>query len=300
MLGTNNLKFSPEILSRACAVDEFKGLWTGLEQFSSGLNRLGDVKKFGAGFRRVFDPLQEQEITTALIRIAHQPPRRGEQPVSYRTENIQLEILGKNGAVIGALETAPPEQIAPLMEKLVEWLNTALDKRELHPLLTIAMFTSIFLQISPFAEGNIRTARFLVLLLMLKAGYSYAPYAPLDGIMNAKAELIYDSLKHVQDSLESGRPDWSLWLRCFLIVLQEQGDVLHRKLGSEQSETATLPALSARVVNLFEKQDRIQMKEIVRLTNGRRSTLKLRLNELVEEGYLRRSGTARSTWYSRV
>jgi DNA-binding IclR family transcriptional regulator len=44
----------------------------------------------------------------------------------------------------------------------------------------------------------------------------------------------------------------------------------------------------------------MSMKEIERLTRGKRSTLKLRLKELVEQGYLMRHGQARSTWYSRI
>jgi Fic family protein len=299
MLGTKSIKITPDILARACAVDEFKGTWDGLQNFTTGLNVIKDVAKYGANFKRLFDPLKEQSITPDLILTAHAPPKKGMPLAGYKTEANQLIIM-KDGVAVGTLETAAPEDCEALMIKLVDWLNKSLDEKEFHPLLTIAIFTSIFLQISPFENHNMRTARFLILLLMLKSGYSYAPYVPLDSIMNSKAELIYSALEHTQLSLESGKPDWSVWLQCFFMILQEQKDVLNARLHAKESVTAELPPLSAKVIKLFETKDRIQMKELVKLTNGRRSTLKLRLGELVDDGYLKRHGTKRSTWYSRV
>ena len=300
MLGTNNLKVTPSILSRACAVDEFKGLWTGLEQFTTGLSVLDDVARYGARFKPVFDPLKERPFTTLLIRTAHKPPNKGEEITPYRSATQRLEIM-QGEKVVGTLETAQPEDIEKLMTKLVDWLEKAMEKREQHPLVMIGIFTAIFLQIAPFESGNIKTVRFLLLLLMLRAGYSYAPYLPVDRMMDSRAKEIFSALEYTQQSLESGKPDWSVWLDCFFGVLQDQADSLRGRLqGSEQTQPAQLPPLSARVMRLFERHDRLQMKQIITLTGGRRSTLKLRIGELVGNGYLRRHGDRRATWYSRV
>jgi Fic family protein len=299
MLGIENIRITPEILARACAVDEFKGTWQGLEQFTTGLSVISEVAKYGAGFKRVFDPLKGQEITPTLIRTAHAPPKKGEPPIGYKTEDATLQIM-QGKTLVGSLETAPPEQVGVFLSKLVNWMNGAMERKDMHPLIIIAAFTAVFLQIAPFENGNMRTVRFLILLLMLKAGYSYAPYVPLDKIMDKRANEIYEALKFTQESLEAGRPDWSIWLRCFLIILQDQANVLREKLGKKELETGQIPPLSAKVIQLFSEKDKIQMREIVRMTKGRRSTLKLRLNELVDQGYLRRHGNARSTWYSRV
>ena len=68
----------------------------------------------------------------------------------------------------------------------------------------------------------------------------------------------------------------------------------------KNKELSHLPTLSARILKLFEHHNRLQMKQIVKLTNGRRSTIKLRLGEMVDEGYVKRYGNARATWYSLV
>lgn len=90
------------------------------------------------------------------------------------------------------------------------------------------------------------------------------------------------------------------WIGFFLEVLCEQKNILQKRLEKGRPEIANMPSLSTKVLRLFDKHERISMKEIERLTRGKRSTLKLRLGELVEEGYLMRHGKARATWYSRV
>lgn len=299
MLGIEAIKITPAILSRLSKIDEFKGLWSGLEAYTTGLQLLSDVAAHGAKVQRVLSPLKDKEITPDIIKALHAVQTGGRGASAYKTEDNTLPIMNGD-EVVGTLETAPPEQVEPIMNKLLGWLNDSLARDDMHPLIVIAVFSAVFLQVSPFEQGNLRTIRFLILLLMLKAGYNYAPYVPLDRIMNDYATEIYKALSHNQDSLEQGRADWSEWLSCFFMLLGEQKDVLSDRLNKKEKDLSKLPTLSARVMRLFEEHDRLQMKEIVKLTRGRRSTLKLRLGELVDQGYLRRHGSARSTWYSQI
>lgn len=297
MLGMDAIKITPETLLSACQVDEFKGLWNALDQYTTGLNLLGDVAGHGNHFKQVLGPLKDQAITPDIIRILHalQMGQRGLSP--YKNENKTLSIENENGFV-GEIETAAPQQVEKLLKKLVDWLNKSLEEREQHPLVLIAAFTAVFLQISPFDEGNMKVARFLILLLMLKCGYNYSPYLPLDKIIIEEGGPIFRALKHNQDSLEQGNPDWSLWLRCFFIILQKQKDGLSERLHARKKDLTHLPTLSGRIMKLFEQNQRLQIHQIIKMTKARRSTIKLRLHELVENGYLKRYGQARSTWYS--
>lgn len=297
MLGIEAIKITPEMLARACEIDAFKGLWCGLEQHTTGLNMLADIQDHGDNLRQVLSKLKDQELTADMIRALHGVLHKTPGPSPYKTQENMLEIA-KGREIAGALETAPPEQAEKLMGKLVEWLNASMGRDDFHPLLSIAVFTAVFLQISPFAEGNMRLARFLAVLLLMKAGYAYAPFITLDRIMEERAASVFRALRHNQESLESGRPDWSLWLICFFMILQEQKNQMQHKLGAKTGELSRLPTLSGKIMGLFEQHERLQMKQIITLTRGRRSTVKLRLGELVDGGYLRRRGQARSTWYS--
>ncbi len=299
MIGIEAIRITPEIMSRIGEIDEFKGLWAGLERYSTGLQALSDVAEHGENFRKVFGPLQEQTITLEMIGLIHAMQVRDKSSSFIRTGETQLSFM-KDGVLIGALDVAAPEDIEPLLQKLIGWLNEALEREDFHPLLSAAIFTAVFLQLSPYQEGNLRVARFLVLLIMLKSGYAYAPYVPLDKIMNARAEEVYGALAHNQESLEAGALDWSVWLTCFFGVLQGQAETLRDRLAHKEEEISNMPTLSARILALFEEHKRLQMKQIITLTRGRRATLKLRLGELVDGGYLKRHGKARATWYALV
>jgi len=299
MLGINAIKITPEVLHQVSDIDEFKGLWKGLEKHTTSLQLLGDVADYGAKFSRVLGPLRDQDITPDIVRVLH-ASQMGEKNMSaFKSDVIALLIRGES-VLIGEIDTASPQDVAPLLSKLCAWVNDSLNDGRLHPLLVAAVFTSVFLQISPFASGNMRVVRFLLILILLKAGYTYAPYVSLTPIMEGKAQGVYDALCSNQNSLEAGQPDWSAWISCFLSLLQNQKETLYGRLYGKEAEVANLPILSARIMALFKAHQRLQMKQIIKLTNGRRATIKLRLSELLEAGYLRRHGQGRGTWYSLV
>lgn len=297
MLGINKIKITPSVLRQVSEVDEFKGLWRGLERHTTGLQLLGDVADYGANFAQVLGPLEARPITVDVIRLLNGAELKRAGASALRGEDITLTIAGGEG-FSAELAVADPGMIEPILERLTGWVNEALTEGEIHPLLVAAMFMSIFLQIGPFKEANIGVARFVVMLIMLKSGYTYAPYASLGPLMDERAEEFYKALKHNQDSLEAGSPDWSLWLDCFLGLLTEQKNILRSRLYGKEAELKNMPALSARIMALFKNHQRLQMKDIELLTYGRRATIKLRLSELVKNGYLVRHGQGRSTWYA--
>ena len=78
-------------------------------------------------------------------------------------------MTGKMAGVV--FETARPLIPRSAWRILVRWLNDACDLKRLHPLLIVAVFTVVFLDIHPFQDGNGRLSRVLTTLLLLQAGY---------------------------------------------------------------------------------------------------------------------------------
>lgn len=297
MLGINAIKITQETLIQIADIDEFKGLWTGLERHTTGLNLLGDVADYGAKFGRVLDPLREHPLTIDMIRILHASQNNEKSAAAIKTSVNKISITSQ-GQPVGMLETAAPEDVTPLLSKLCEWVNDEINAGKIHPLLVIAVFTSVFLQIAPFDDHNQRTVRFLMTLLLMKAGYTYAPYASLGSVMDERAREFYAALSHNQNSLEAGKPDWAQWLNFLLSALQSQKQELYDRLYAKEADLKNIPALSVKIMALFKEHQRLQMHDIIKLTRGRRATIKLRLNELIDAGYLKRHGQGRGTWYS--
>ncbi len=299
MLGLQNVKITPKMLRLVCEIDEFKGAWAAMENHTTSLQLLGEVSSFGRNFKEIAASWQDQPLDVELLCRLHAVFTGARQVSIFKENSAPLEI--KNGDdVIGVLGTASPAEVRKLMPRLMEWASGAFEKDDLHPLFVIAIFTATFLQFSPFDKGNQKLARLLIILLMFKEGYSYAPYSTLDSLLQENAEDYYKALKHTQESLAKGKIDWDVWLEFFFKVLKAQKDKLKERVERGSAEILDMSELSTKVLKLFDKHDRLSMKDIERLTRGKRSTLKLRLAELVDNGYIMRHGQARATWYSKV
>lgn len=296
MLGIDNIYIPHNLLMTIAKIEYFNGVWDGLEQHTTALNLLADVAAYGKKFAAVLEPLKDQPITTSLLHKLHK--HLVHESGTFRTDTITLDIQSENGTHAHKLHVAEVSDLERLTTKLLEWTERTLENKNIHPLLAISVFASVFLQISPYASGNQTMMRFLVTLYMLKAGYKYAPYIALEPIISKSTDQYAAALKHNQRSIESGETDWSVWMEYFIGVLNTQAEILQERLTDDHKDIAHLPTLSRKVMTLFKDHERLQMNDIIRLTKGQRSTLKLRLGELVEDGYLKRYGQARSTWYA--
>ena len=299
MLGVKSINITHSLLQQIAEIDEFKGHWAGLDKHTTGLKFLSDFTEHGAKLDRVLKPLQDKGLNPDIICILN-AMLLGEQGMSaFKNQTVPLPF-SSGDKVFGVLDTAEPDQVVPLLKKLCDWVNETLEKKDVHPLLVAAVFNAIFLQVGPFTAGNQRSARFLTVFILLKAGYKYAPFVALGPLFEAKMQRMYEALKHNQDSLEEGRPDWSAWMPFYLEILQDQKQVLLDRLESQETELKQLSDLAARIMALFKEHKRLQMREIIQHTRGRRATIKIRLQELLEGGYIKRHGAGRATWYSLV
>jgi Fic family protein len=82
-----------------------------------------------------------------------------------------VAAFDENGEQIGIVfETASPFDTPRLMAELVAWVNEERDKAHLHPLLIIAIFVVVFLEIHPFQDGNGRVGRRIAVKECLRFG----------------------------------------------------------------------------------------------------------------------------------
>ncbi|MCF8495240.1 MAG: hypothetical protein K9G62_01075 [Alphaproteobacteria bacterium] len=294
MLGIETVKITPLLLKTLCGLDQFKGYWAGLEEHTTSLHLLADVAAYGQEFRSSLAALKDRDLTPDIIQRLHAGLHGEKEPSPFRIKPL---VLSENEAA-PSLETADPEDVLILTGKLAGWVNEALRQGEIHPLIIAGVFSCVFLQISPFADRNHTLLQLLITIIMLKAGYAYAPYLSLQPLVKARKGEFYEAMKSQQDLLSQEKTDWSAWINFFFSLLAEQQNRLRERLVQDKGVLASTPGLSGKVMDLFRDHRRLQMKEIEKLTGARRSTLKLRLGELVEAGYLRRYGQARSTWYA--
>ena len=216
----------------------------------------------------------------------------------YKTHSNSVAAFDENGDQIGIVfETATPFDTPRLIAELVAWVNDERDKAQLHPLLIVAIFVVVFLEIHPFQDGNGRLSRVLTTLLLIDLGYAYVPYSSLESVIELNKEAYYLALRQTQGSIRTDAPNWQPWLVFFLRSLAEQVRRLEKKIEREKIVLAALPDLSLQIVEFVREHGRIKIGEAIKLTGVSRNTLKQHFRNLVERGHLNQQGGGRGVWY---
>jgi len=220
---------------------------------------------------------------------------------NYKTTPNNVSAFDANGKEVGVVfETATPFDTPHLMTELVDWTRNALEKRDLHPLLVIAVFTVVFLEIHPFQDGNGTLSRVLTTLLLLRRGYAYVPYSSLESVIEHSKEGYYLALRNTQGTIRSDAPEWQPWILYFLRTLQKQKQRLETKIEREQILVAKLPELSVHILELATEHGRLTVSQIVEITGANRNTVKKHLQSLVANRHLSQQGKGKGTWYNRT
>ena len=236
-----------------------------------------------------------KQLHQILLRHSEKDARHRGQ---YKTNSNSVAAFDENGEQIGIVfETASPFDTPRLMAELVAWVNDERDKSQLHPLLVIAIFVVVFLEIHPFQDGNGRLSRVLTTLLLIQAGYAYVPYSSLESVIEVNKEAYYLALRQTQGSIRTDVPNWQPWLVFFLRSVAEQVRRLEKKVEREKIVLAALPELSLQIVEFAQEHGRITIGAAIKLTGVSRNTLKQHFRNLVEHGHLNQQGGGRGVWY---
>jgi len=237
-----------------------------------------------------------KQLHRDLLRYSEKDDRhRGD----YKKLSNNVVAFDDQGKQIGIVfETATPFDTPRLMAELVAWFNDAREVGRLHPLLIMALFIVVFLEIHPFQDGNGRLSRILTTLLLLKAGYAYVPYSSLESVVESSKEGYYLALRQTQGTIRSETPNWQPWLVFFMRALQQQKRRLAAKVEREKIVIASLPDISVQIIDHARQHGRVTIGEMIRVTGTSRNTLKEHFRRLVSQGYLQQRGVGKGTWYA--
>jgi Fic family protein len=217
----------------------------------------------------------------------------------YKTVSNSVGAFNAKGEQIAIVfETATPFATPHLMAELLEWVRYSKEQKTLHPLLIVAVFVVVFLEIHPFEDGNGRLSRVLTTLLMMQFGYSYVPYSSLESIIEQNKQGYYIALRQTQGTIRTESPNWQPWVVFFLSSLLSQVKRLEKKMEHEKLMLALMPPLSANILEMARNQERLTIQEVEIQTKANRATLRIHFAKLVKDGYLIQHGAGRGTWYS--
>lgn len=173
----------------------------------NGLNHL-------QGLRHQQEPpttVVESSLTQWLIRALHQIlmkdlPGPDKSPGQYR--NCQAHIGSSRDITQARYVPPPPERVQSGMDNLESFLN---QEPTLPSLVWIAMAHYQFEAIHPFKDGNGRTGRLLITLMLVQLGLLNEPLLYLSAYFERNREEYNERMWQV-----SRAGDWDAWIEFFL------------------------------------------------------------------------------------
>lgn len=262
-----------------------------------------EVAGYALLMNEIFESWEEMPLTENIIRQMHSLlMRKSDKDERHRGEYKHVEnnvaAFDREGRQIGVVfETASAFETPRLMEELVQWTNLELSGNRLPALIIIGMFVVIFLAIHPFEDGNGRLSRALTVLLLLRAGYVYAPYSSLESVIEGSKESYYIALRATQRTLGNEDPDWNVWMRYFLKALVKQVRSLKVKIEGEHL-LKTMPEISLRIIELLKEHGSLGIADAERLLSINKYTLRAHFKNLTSDGYLIKIGKGPATKYA--
>lgn len=218
----------------------------------------------------------------------------------YKKVENSVEAFDASGKSVGIIfKTTPAYLTSQRMTELVEWLTDALKREEHHPLLMIGNFLIEFLAIHPFQDGNGRLSRVLTNLLLLKAGYAYAPYLSHEKLIEDNKADYYVALRKAQATLETERENIVPWLEFFLGVCLVQARKAIDLLSHENIERILSPKQLV-VWRYLETADEATPGAIAQATGIARPTVSQAINVLLRLKKIERIGQGRTTRYRKT
>ncbi|WP_187429108.1 hypothetical protein ROLI_005100 [Roseobacter fucihabitans] len=175
-----------------------------------------EVALYSAALKRAQRSVEDgYPINEHLIRSAHKTLLgfgRGatKNPGQYKTDQ---NYVGDDARREVYFTPISPGQLAPSMEKLVDFMNGG----ALPPLLSVAISHVEFEALHPFNDGNGRIGRMIITLLLWKKGLISEPHFYISAFFEERKVEYIERMRQV-----SASGDWTGWCAFFLEAIAEQ------------------------------------------------------------------------------
>lgn len=194
--------------------------------------------------------------------------------------------------------TTAPHLTQKEMQEMLDWVNTSLSERSVHPLLVIGLCVYEFLSIHPFQDGNGRLSRLITTLLLLKEGYGFAQYISLEHIIEERKKEYYQTLMHAQKERGSDKEIIGEWMLFFLSCLEVLIEKLEKKYGEYKQKGNYTNERQQQVLQFVEKNQPVKLGDIAKaFPEISINTIKKDIHLLVHQQMIGKIGEKKGTIY---
>lgn len=197
--------------------------------------------------------------------------------------------------------TTAPHLTQKEMQETIDWVNNALTKSSVHPLLAIGLCVYEFLSIHPFQDGNGRMSRLLTTLLLLKSGYEFAQYISFEHIIEERKKEYYQVLMHDQHNRGTDKEIIGEWMLFFLSSLEILIEKLETKYASYKERGTYTNERQQHIIKYIEAKQPVKLNDIVKgFPDLSIHTIKKDLQLLVQQQMISKAGEKKGTVYVKL
>lgn len=160
--------------------------------------------------------------------------------------------------------TTEPHLVESEMADLLDWTNTQIKQKELHPLIVSGLFIYEFLSIHPFQDGIGRLSRLLTNLLLLKSDYHFIQYVSFENLIEQKKKTYYEALMDGQKDRYSDAERINNWMLFFLSSLETLIQRLEQKYDVFKSKGGYLNERQKEIKDFIEKEQPIKLADLTK------------------------------------
>ena len=186
--------------------------------------------------------------------------------------------------------------IPDAVEVLCQTYNDVLQKQDIDPLLMVPLFILDFLCIQPFADGNGRMSRLLMLLMLERLGYFIGQYISIEKLIDESKESYNKALNESSAGWSTGDNTVLPFVRYLLIIVLTAYNTFF-----EQAEVLTAKGVSKpnRVREMIRKTSgQVTKAQIMKkCTDISQKTVERALKEMLDQGDIIKIGGGRYTSY---
>lgn len=233
----------------------------------------------------------------------------------YKITQNYLKETQEDGTEFIRFTPVPPYETEACIDSICENYNLAIDEQIVDPLLIIPVFLHDFLCIHPFNDGNGRMSRLLTLLLLNRSGYIVGKYISIEKHIEKTKNNYYDALEIASTGWHEEKEDPTAFIKYMLGVILAcyrefesrveiiGGTVIVEETPTGKKRSVTIKSSAKDIVRaaVDSKIGKFTKREIVNICPSiSEKSVELGLKNLQEEGYIKKYGTGRSTFYSKV
>lgn len=196
-----------------------------------------------------------------------------------------------NSAGVAVYLPPPPNQISGLLDKLITYINSNIEK---FPLITAFISHLIFEKIHPFIDGNGRVGRLLISTILAKKNWLFNLNIVLEEYLDNHREEYY----HFLDTGLKNPEDYLIFmLQAFWYQSEEVKSQIAEESGKK--EHLILPPRQEEIYRIISDQ-RIISFDIIRrrFLKVPQRTLRYDLKKLQEKNLVKKTGSTRGSLYT--